>query len=84
MKFIAIVFHLFILNGLVNCYKILGIFPSMSKSHFVVGNALMRGLAKAGHNVTVISPYSQRAETLSQNYRNITVEGIQQVIKSKF
>lgn len=81
MKFIKIILLLCMVNGLVNTYKILGIFPSMSKSHFLVGSVLMRGLAEAGHNVTVLSPYPQ-SEPILQNYRDICVQGIQEVIKS--
>lgn len=64
-------------NG--SSYKILGIFPSMSKSHFIVGHALMRGLAEAGHEVTVLSPYPQSKPV--KNYRDIDVQGIHQLIK---
>lgn len=46
----------------------------MSPSHYITGSALMKGLAAAGHEVTVISPYPQ-AKPL-KNYRDITVGGI--------
>lgn len=57
---------------LVNSYRILGVLPTNSKSHYKVGNSLMRGLAKAGHNVTVISPYVP--DNPIKNYRSIQVE----------
>lgn len=65
-----------------SAYKILGIFPSMSKSHFIVGHALMRGLADAGHEVTVLSPYPQNKPV--KNYRDIDVQGIHQIIKGTY
>lgn len=56
----------------VNSFRILGVLPTNSKSHYKVGNSLMRGLADAGHNVTVISPYVP--EKPIKNYRAIQVE----------
>lgn len=50
--------------------RILSVFPAVSKSHFAVGEALSVGLARAGHQVTLISPY---------NYKSAvnTLEGVQ-------
>lgn len=36
-------------------YRILGLFPLPVASHFTFIHPVMRGLAEAGHNVTVIS-----------------------------
>lgn len=55
-------------------YKILGIFPSHFKSHFITGSSLMKGLAAAGHEVTVISPFKQSKAI--QNWRDVPVQGI--------
>ena len=38
-------------------YRLLGIFPFHGKSHFVMPEALMKGLAKKGHQVDVISTF---------------------------
>lgn len=60
-------------------YNFLGILPTRSRSHYKVGNALMLALAKAGHNVTVISPYrpdQQRRELVGANYNFIQLEPI--------
>src|SRR5436190_23597370 len=38
-------------------YRLLGIFPYHAKSHFVMFEALMKGLAKKGHQVDVISTF---------------------------
>lgn len=41
--------------------RILTVFPAVSKSHFAVGEALSVGLARAGHQVTLISPYDYKS-----------------------
>lgn len=33
--------------------NILGLFPSMGRSHFIIDEALMKGLAAKGHNVSL-------------------------------
>lgn len=62
-------------------YNILGIFPTMSKSHYITGGALMRGLAAAGHNVTVISPYPQKKAI--PNFRDYEILGIVEAMSRK-
>lgn len=42
----------------------------------------MRGLADAGHQVTVISPYPQKAPIA--NYRDYPIVGIVEAVQSKF
>lgn len=44
----------------VSASNILLVFPAVSTSHFKVGEALTLGLAKAGHNVTLICPYDYK------------------------
>lgn len=46
----------------------------MAKSHYITGSALMKGLAAAGHEVTVISPFPQTKPL--KNFRDIKVQGI--------
>ncbi|XP_058832777.1 UDP-glycosyltransferase UGT5-like isoform X2 [Topomyia yanbarensis] len=43
-----------------------------SKSHYIVGSALMKALAKRGHEVTVISPFPMKKPL--PNYRDITTD----------
>lgn len=69
------------LLGSGNGYKILGIFPTSAPSHYITGSALMKGLAAAGHEVTVISPFPQ-ARPL-KNYRDITVDGVIEIMSGK-
>lgn len=40
--------------------KILGIFPTIGKSHFFTGEGIMKALHSAGHEVTVLSPFPQK------------------------
>ncbi|XP_058123361.1 UDP-glycosyltransferase UGT5-like [Anopheles ziemanni] len=51
--------------------RILSIFPTMSKSHWILGSALMKELALDGHEVTVISPF--RLSNAPKNYRHVEI-----------
>lgn len=53
-------------------YKILGIFPTMMRSHHHVGRGLMKGLAFAGHNVTIVSPFKDDYKI--ENYNEIQLK----------
>ena len=35
-------------------YKILGVFHTMAKSHWILGSSLIKGLSNAGHEVIII------------------------------
>ncbi|PSN57258.1 hypothetical protein C0J52_02524 [Blattella germanica] len=54
-------------------YKILCLFPHVAKSHFLMAEALMKGLAAKGHQVTMISNFPQ--EKPLPNYRDISLVG---------
>lgn len=56
----------------VGAYKILSVFPIPGKSHFLMGNALMEGLAEAGHEVTVIAPF--QAKNSYKNYKSVVFD----------
>lgn len=62
-----------------DAYKILSIFPNYARSHWIVGNALMKGLADAGHEVTIISPFLEKNPP--KNYRQIELD---ELIKETF
>lgn len=64
--------------GVSESYKILGIFHTSSKSHYIAGGALMKGLAEKGHDVTVISPYPQEKQL--KNFHDVAVLGVEQLI----
>ncbi|XP_019531373.3 UDP-glycosyltransferase UGT5-like [Aedes albopictus] len=52
--------------------RILGVFPTPSKSHWLLGSALMKELALDGHDVTDVSPF-QLAESPA-NYHHVKVQ----------
>ncbi|XP_072755634.1 UDP-glucosyltransferase 2-like [Anoplolepis gracilipes] len=60
---------MFLWFGLSSCngYRLLGLFPFYSKSHFVMFEQLMKGLARKGHQVDMISPFP-----LKEPYPNYT------------
>lgn len=52
--------------------NILGVFPTFYKSHWNIGVAIMKELAAAGHDITLISPYPFKAP----NVRNIVLTDV--------
>lgn len=62
-------------------FKILGVFHTMAKSHAIVAQSLMKGLAEAGHEVTMLSPFPLAKPM--KNYRDVEVTGIFEVVKGK-
>uniref|UniRef100_A0A2M4BJY0 UDP-glucuronosyltransferase n=2 Tax=Anopheles marajoara TaxID=58244 RepID=A0A2M4BJY0_9DIPT len=60
--------------------KILGIFPTSARSHYIVGSALMKELARRGHEVTVINPFPQKKPLA--NYRDIDVSLDEDIMKN--
>lgn len=59
-----------------NSYKILGIFPfGNSKSHYVIGEAVMRALNEAGHEITMVSVF-EIDKPPPPNYRQITIQNL--------
>ncbi|XP_055305408.1 UDP-glucosyltransferase 2-like [Sitodiplosis mosellana] len=56
---LKVLFVLIFLWGGVNTYRILVALPYIGRSHYRFGSALSQGLAAAGHEVTVISPYKE-------------------------
>ncbi|XP_069682316.1 UDP-glycosyltransferase UGT5-like [Periplaneta americana] len=53
--------------------RILGIFPHVARSHFVMSDLLMKGLAARGHEVVVISHFPHK--TPVPNYTDISLVG---------
>lgn len=60
-------------------YKILGIFHTTGKSHAIVGQSLMKGLAGVGHDVTMLSPFP--LTNPMENYRDLEVTGVFDLIE---
>ncbi|KAJ8980274.1 hypothetical protein NQ317_005132 [Molorchus minor] len=61
--------------AIAKCSRILGVFPFAGRSHYILGNSLMRGLAEAGHDVTVISPFEDKNPPKNGSYNNIVLTG---------
>lgn len=55
--------------------RILGVFPMGAPSHYILGNALMKGLAEAGHNVTMISPFEEKDPIKGGSYKDVVLTG---------
>ncbi|XP_052742083.1 UDP-glucosyltransferase 2-like [Bicyclus anynana] len=56
----------------VHLLNILGIFPYQGKSHFIAHEALLKDLARRGHNVTVVSYFPQKIPI--ENYHDISLK----------
>lgn len=69
-----IVLIFLLLLSLASAYKVLGVFPWGSKSHYAIGNAVMNSLLEAGHEVVMITPFPRKQN--SPNYRDISVVDI--------
>lgn len=54
--------------------KILGVFPFAAPSHYMLGSALMKGLAESGHDVTMISPFSEKDPPKGGIWREIVID----------
>lgn len=62
MKTFSLLLILFSCSNYSTSYQILGILPFETKSHFAIGESIMKALAEFFHNVTVVSPYPQNQE----------------------
>ncbi|KAL1491899.1 hypothetical protein ABEB36_012421 [Hypothenemus hampei] len=75
MKVVPILLLFVTLFGSLNGEKLLLIFHSPSKSHYFLGNELAKGLAKLGHEVTIVAPFEEKNPP--KNYRNIVLENVE-------
>lgn len=57
-KYLAV---LLLLCAITHGYKILGLFPHPAISHYQFFQPILRGLAEAGHDVTVISHFPDKS-----------------------
>ncbi|XP_037914896.1 UDP-glucosyltransferase 2-like isoform X1 [Hermetia illucens] len=58
-----------------HCLKILGLFPHPGISHFHFFHPIMRALAEAGHDVTVVSHFPDKSPPM--HYKDIVIGGVQ-------
>lgn len=64
--------------------KILSIFPMASPSHYILGNALLRELAEQGHDVTMISPFTEKNPPKKGSYKDIVLTGFLEYHKGTY
>jgi hypothetical protein len=82
MKILIVVSVLF-LTWTVQSARILGVFPVPGKSHYFLGSSLMRALAEKGHDVTIISPFSENNLPKGGSYREILLPEMLAQLESK-
>lgn len=76
MKLLAtIIVVLFLGFSSCDALKILVCFPVAGKSHIILGQALVNGLIKHGHNVTMVTPFSIKIQ--SDNFREVLIDNLQ-------
>ncbi|XP_050505507.1 UDP-glycosyltransferase UGT5-like isoform X2 [Diabrotica virgifera virgifera] len=66
------------------CAKIIGVFPVFGRSHHILAIALMRGLADAGHDVTIVCSYEDNYSPKRGSYRTVILEGFAEEFASSF
>lgn len=81
MKYFIIICGFLIYAG--NCARILGVFPLPGKSHYILGSALMKELAERGHDVTIITPFTEKEKPKNGSYTEIELFELMKEMKSK-
>ncbi|KAJ8928780.1 hypothetical protein NQ314_018638 [Rhamnusium bicolor] len=74
MKYTVFIFFSSLI-WITSCSRILVVFHMPSTSHYILGNALARGLAEAGHDVTMVSPFEEKNPPKNGKYRNVILTG---------
>lgn len=74
MKWFVISVALLALATAGDGYKVLGVMPFGSNSHFAIGHSIVKTLLDAGNEVTVISPFPQKKPL--KNYRDVSIKDI--------
>ena len=77
MKSIVTLLLILLVSHHGSCAKILGVFTSPGRSHYILGSSLMKALAEKGHDVTVLSSYGEKEPPKTKGtYRDIVVTEI--------
>jgi len=66
----------------VSAYNYLAILHTAARSHYHVGSALAKGLASAGHQVTIVSPFELKKPI--KNIKDVTVKSIMASMQGEF
>ncbi|KAL1491901.1 hypothetical protein ABEB36_012422 [Hypothenemus hampei] len=80
MKIVPILLLFVTLFGSLSGEKLLLVFNLPSKSHYFLGNELAKGLAKLGHDVTIVAPFEEKNPP--KNYRNIVLEKLEKELST--
>lgn len=80
MKLITILLFIALVAYPASSFKILGVFHTMARSHYIVGSSLIDGLIEAGHDVTLISAFPHK--TKPKNLREIEITGLLDAAKN--
>ncbi|XP_050310088.1 UDP-glucosyltransferase 2-like [Anthonomus grandis grandis] len=64
--------------------RILGIFPTPGRSHYILESTLMTALVEAGHDVTIVTPFYEDYQTNGTGtYRQIVLTGVAEQQKER-
>lgn len=63
--------------------RILGVYPLPWGSHYILGEKLMKGLAEAGHEVTMLTPFPTKNILKHWNWTDVVLDGLDEQFKSK-
>lgn len=61
--------------------KILVVYPMAGRSHYILGNSLAKGLAEAGHDITMLSPFTEKNPPKKGSWREIELTGFLDIQK---
>lgn len=61
LKLVTVFFLVASFQSTTKAARILSVFPIVCKSHFAIGESLSLALAKAGHEVTLVSPFDHKS-----------------------
>lgn len=73
MKVLSVLLMILACDQIANGYRILGVFPLNGKSHWVTMEELVKGLARHGHQVDVVTHFPQKKPI--PNLREISIKG---------
>ncbi|XP_017040180.1 UDP-glycosyltransferase UGT5 [Drosophila ficusphila] len=72
---------LFCLLSCVSAYNYLVVSHTAARSHYHVGSALAKGLASAGHQVTIVSPFESKKPI--KNVKDVTAKGVLSIMQGR-
>ncbi|TGZ54174.1 UDP-glucosyltransferase 2-like isoform X1 [Temnothorax longispinosus] len=70
---LSVLLAILVCDQIANGYRILGVFPLQGKSHWIMQEALMKELARRGHQVDVVTHFP--LEKPIPNYTDISLKG---------